>query len=184
LTLHVLLAFCALYQRRRIKMAPWEFWQTLLGFAIPPLLVAHILGTRFVHEVYGIQDNYFLELLIFFVLRPDYGIRQFVTIVVVWVHGCMGMHFWLRLRPWYPRVLPFAAALALLVPVLAAVGVFVAGQQIAVLAQDPLWLKEVQATVRLVNSDQVAQVGMLNNIILGVLGALLVLSLSGRVIRR
>ncbi len=184
LTLHVLLAFWALYQRRRIKMAPWEFWQTLLGFAIPPLLVAHILGTRFVHEVYGIQDNYFLELLIFFVLRPDYGIRQFVTIVVVWVHGCLGMHFWLRLKPWYPRILPFAAALALLVPVLGAVGVFVAGQQIAVLAQDPVWLKEVQATVRLATRDQVAQVGMLNDIVLGVLGALLVLSLSGRVIRR
>lgn len=184
LVVHVLLAFWALYQRRRLKMAPWEFWQTLLGFAIPPLLVSHILGTRFVHEVYGIQDNYFLELLIFFVLRPDYGIKQFITIAVVWVHGCLGIHFWLRLKPWYPRVLPFAAALALLVPVLGAVGVFVAGRQIAVLAQDPFWMKEVQASVRLATSDQVAQVAMLDNIILGVLLALLILSLSGRVVRR
>ena len=184
LIIHVALAFWVLYQRRRLKMAPWEFWQTLLGLTIPPLLVAHILGTRFLHEVYGIQDNYFLELLIFFVLRPDYGIKQFITIAVVWAHGCMGVHFWLRLKPWYPRALPFFASAALLLPVLGAVGVYVAGRQIAVLAQDPFWLREVQATVRLASSDQVAQVALLDNIILGILAALLVLSLSGRLIRR
>ncbi len=184
LILHVLLAFWAIYLRRRLAMARWEFWQTLLGFAIPPLLVAHILGTRFLHEVYDIQDNYLAELLIFFVFRPDYGIKQFITIAVVWIHGCVGVHFWLRLKPWYPRALPWLASLALLVPVLGAVGVFVAGRQVAVLAQDPFWREEVQASLRLPNADQIAQAGFLENIILGVLLALLILALSGRVIRR
>lgn len=184
LILHLLLAFWAIYQRRRLAMARWELWQTLLGFAIPPLLVVHILGTRFLHEVYEIQDSYLAELLIFFVFRPDYGIRQFITIAVVWIHGCIGIHFWLRLKPWYPRALPWLASLALLIPVLGAVGVFVAGRQIAVLAQDPFWREEVQATLRFADSDQIAQVAFLENIILGVLLALLALSLSGRVIRR
>ncbi len=184
LLLHVLLAFWALYQRRRLKMPAWEFWQTLLGFAIPPLLVLHILGTRFAHEVFDLEGNYFRVLLVFFVLRPDYGIRQLITIAVVWVHGCLGVHFWLRLKPWYPRVLPYLAALALLVPVLAAVGAFVAGQQIAVLAQDPTWLQEVEATVQLATRTQAAQIALLDNIVLGVLAALLLLSLSGRVVRR
>ena len=184
LILHVLLAFWALYQRRRLAMARWELWQTLLGFAIPPLLVAHILGTRFIHEVYDIQDSYLAELLIFFVFRPDYGIKQFITVAVVWIHGCIGVHFWLRLKPWYPKALPWLASLALLVPVLGAVGVFVAGRQVAVLAQDPLWRQEVQASVRLPDSDQIAQVGLLENIILGVLLALLIFALSGRVMRR
>ena len=184
LIIHVLLAFWVLYLRRRLAMAPWEFWQTLLGFAIPPLLVAHILGTRFLHEVFGVQDNYLAELLIFFVFRPELGIKQFITVAVVWIHGCFGIHFWLRLKPWYPRVLPVIASLALLVPVLGAVGILVAGRQIAVLAQDPFWLKEVQATVRFANSNQVTQAGTLENIILGVLAFLLVISLLGRVFRR
>lgn len=184
LLIHALLAFWALYQRRRLKMAPWEFWQTLLGFSIPPLLVLHILGTRFAHEVFELEGSYLNVLLVFFVLRPDYGVKQFIALAVVWVHGCLGVHFWLRLKPWYPKVLPYLAALALLMPVLAAVGAFVAGQQIAVLAQDPLWLREVEASMPLATRAQVAQIGMLENIILGVLGLLLVLSLSGRVIRR
>ena len=184
LLFHTLLAFWALYQRRRLKMAPWELWQTLLGFTIPPLLVLHILGTRFAHEAFELEGSYLQVLLVFFVLRPDYGVKQFITLAVVWVHGCLGVHFWLRLKPWYPRALPYLAALALLMPVLAAVGAFVAGQQIAVLAQDPLWLREVEASMSLATRAQVTQIGMLENIILGVLGLLLVLSLFGRVIRR
>ena len=46
------------------------------------------------------------------------------------------------------------------------------------------WLREVEASMPLATRAQVAQIGMLENIILGVLGLLLVLSLSGRIIRR
>jgi adenylate cyclase len=184
LFLHVFLIFWLLYQRRSLIMAPWEFWQMLLGFTIPPLLVLHILGTRFVHEVFGIQDSYLAQLLIFFVFSPDYWIKQFIAILVVWIHGCIGLHFWLRFKPWYPRVLPYGAALALLVPVLAAVGTFVAGRQIVALAQDPVWIKGVQATVKFASNAQAAQIGFLENIVLGVLVAFLAVSLLARVGRR
>ena len=35
----------------------------------------------------------------------------------VWVHGCIGMHYWLSLAPWYPRVRPVLFALAVALPV-------------------------------------------------------------------
>jgi adenylate cyclase len=30
----------------------------------------------------------------------------------VWVHGCIGFHYWLRLVPWYARVRPVLFAVA------------------------------------------------------------------------
>ena len=32
------------------------------------------------------------------------GLTQSVQLVLTWLHGCMGLHFWLRLKPWYPRL--------------------------------------------------------------------------------
>ena len=70
LTLHLGLAFWSLYRRRRLKMPAWEATQLVLGLAIPPLLVLHILGTRFAHEVLGVEDNYVTVLLAIFVFSP------------------------------------------------------------------------------------------------------------------
>ena len=51
LTLHVGLALRSLYRRRRLSKPARDARQLVLGLAIPPLLVLHILGTRFAHEV-------------------------------------------------------------------------------------------------------------------------------------
>ena len=29
------------------------------------------------------------------------GLKQSTLITVAWLHGCIGFHFWLRLRSWY-----------------------------------------------------------------------------------
>ena len=39
--------------------------------------------------------------------RRDVGARQAFALVVVWAHGCLGLHFWLRYRPWYPAAAPW-----------------------------------------------------------------------------
>ncbi|MFQ5958359.1 MAG: hypothetical protein ACE5LF_03225 [Alphaproteobacteria bacterium] len=71
------------------------------------------------------------------------GARQTLVLVIAWVHGCMGLHYWLRIRPWYPRAVPFLYAAALMLPVLAILGFFNAGQEVAALAADPEWLARV-----------------------------------------
>src|SRR5689334_1172021 len=45
LILHILLAYWALYQRRHLRMPTWELVRTLLGFAIPVLIIDHIFRT-------------------------------------------------------------------------------------------------------------------------------------------
>ena len=55
-------------------------------------------------------------------LDPVAGLRQAVVLVVAWLHGCIGLHFWLRLRPWYPRYARTIYSGFLLLPVLALLG--------------------------------------------------------------
>src|SRR5205823_3360858 len=121
LALHFALALWSLYQRRQLRMPSWEAAQLLLGLAIPMMLTQHAVGTRLSHEWYGAIDSYRRVLLAFW-SRPEAGVRQALLLVVAWTHGCIGLHYWLRLRPWYPRAAQTLLALALLVPLLALLG--------------------------------------------------------------
>jgi adenylate cyclase len=137
LGVHLLLALWSLYRRRALRMPAWEATQVLLGLAIPALLAPHIVGTRLAYEWYGQVDAYPRVVLLFWELRPWVGARQTIVLVIAWLHGCVGLHFWLRLRPWYPRAVPWLFAAALLVPVLALLGFAQAGREAAALARSP-----------------------------------------------
>jgi adenylate cyclase len=142
---HAILAFAALYRRRHLRMPAWEAVQLTLGLCIPPLLASHVVGTRIATTFFGAEDPYSRVVLQLWVLAPLAGLRQLALIAVAWTHGCVGMHFWLRLRPWYPRLAPLFLALAVLLPVLAALGFVQGGREVAALARDPAWRANVLA---------------------------------------
>src|SRR3989442_4553957 len=48
---HFMLALVSLYRRRHLRMPAWEATQLVLGLALPPLLVSHIVGTRLAHAL-------------------------------------------------------------------------------------------------------------------------------------
>ena len=103
LVVHLSLAYWSLYRRRTLRMPGWEALQLSLGLTIPLLIVWHIVGTRLAHEVAGTRDTYTLVVLSLWKLDPVAGLRQVTALVVAWLHGCVGLHFWLRLQPWYAR---------------------------------------------------------------------------------
>ena len=147
LLVHLLLALWSIYRRRTLKMPTWEAAQLVLGLAIPPLLVQHVIGTRALHEIAGIEDSYAYIGLVLWHWLPEKGLQQVVTLAVAWLHGCIGVHFWLRLRPWYREWLPFFYGAALLVPVLATLGFVDLGREVAVLARDEAWLAAAKARI-------------------------------------
>jgi adenylate cyclase len=57
------------------------------------------------------------------------------VIALAWIHGCLGLRASLRLRPWYPRAVYALFAVALLAPVLAALGFVQGGRQAAARAR-------------------------------------------------
>src|SRR5690606_843041 len=98
LVLHIALALAKFVRRRTWRMNFWETVQLVFGLAIPLFLFRHILGIRLPHELYGVDDNYTYAL---WVMWPAEAWNQLFLITVVWVHACIGLHFWLRLKRWY-----------------------------------------------------------------------------------
>ena len=150
--LHVLMAIYALWRRRTLRMSPTEGFQVVLALCIPFLMPAHVLATRGGHELFGVNDSYLFEILSVWVMLPQNGWILTAGVLVVWSHGCIGLHQWLRLRPWYGRARPWLLAAALLLPSLALSGFAGVGKQIAVWAQDEAWMAAAMASFRIGNS--------------------------------
>ncbi len=152
ISLHVLMALLALWRRRTLRMSLTEGFQVVLALCIPFLMPAHVLATRGGHELFGLNDSYLFEILSVWVLAPENGWLLAAGLVVVWSHGCIGLHQWLRLRPWYGRTRPWLLTAALLLPSLALSGFAGAGKQIAIWAQDKTWMEAAMASFKLGNS--------------------------------
>lgn len=136
---HLLLAFWALYERRHFLWRWDEAMQLVLGFCIPVLLANHILVTRISLSAFGTEKGYPHELYSFWVGNIAFGIIQHIVLVVAWAHGCLGVYFWLRLKPWFRIAAPMLLSAAVLLPAVALLGSFQGGRFIQRLAQDPAW---------------------------------------------
>ena len=73
---HLALAYHAIYLRRGWRMPLPEAIQLLLGIAIPPLLVIHVLGTGVASEIHGTDDTYAYVLLALWVHDPAAAVRR------------------------------------------------------------------------------------------------------------
>ena len=131
---HVALATATLFGRRTLKMPVWQAWQVGLGLIIPILLVPHIVNTRVTDHRFGVHTTYPYELLRIWPASID---LQTVLMAVVWLHGCIGIHYWLRVANWYGRVSPVLLSVAVLIPFAAFTGVAVQGRALNAAAADP-----------------------------------------------
>src|SRR5262252_1066011 len=184
LATHLGLAFYSLYRRRHLRMPLWEALQLVLGLTIPLFLAAHIAGTRLAHELFNVKDSYALIVLSLWNVTPLNGIRQALLVVVAWMHGCIGLHFWLRLRPWYSRVVPIFFSVALLLPVLALLGFAEAGREISdIMARQPDWFDRTLAAANVPRGGQRELLSALQKRTLQAYVGILALVLLARAIR-
>jgi len=137
---HMSLGFWALYERRRFRWTRLEATQLVLGLSIPFLLTNHLIGTRVALSQFGLEKGYAQVLANLWAFAPLLGALQAILLLVVWIHGCLGVHFWLRLKPFYPRVKELLLSIAVLLPTLALLGYYQGGQRALVAVQDPAWL--------------------------------------------
>jgi adenylate cyclase len=184
LVIHVGLAFYSLYRRRHLRMPLWEALQLVLGLTIPLFLAAHIAGTRVAHELFGVKDSYTLIVLALWNVTPLNGAKQAILVLVAWIHGCIGLHFWLRLRPWYSGVVPIFFSFALLLPVLALLGFAEAGREISdLMARQPDWFDRTLLEANVPRGPQRELLAALQNWTLQGYVVILVLVLLARAIR-
>ena len=123
---HFALALMSLSRRRTLRMPAWEACQLALGLCVIPLLAYHVVGTRFAWQLLDREVNY-PRIVGAIWGDPWQAAKQVALIAIVWLHLCFGMHFWLRLKAWYPRAQQYLFAAAVLTPALALAGFVSAG---------------------------------------------------------
>ncbi|MBR0969757.1 adenylate/guanylate cyclase domain-containing protein [Bradyrhizobium japonicum] len=136
--IHMGLGVYALYQRRQFRWRTIEPLQLVLGLSIPALVMAHVIGVRLGQTLYGHQKLYPQELYLFFVASNRIWTMT-ILLIIAWVHGCIGIYFWLRLKPFFTRAAPYLLAAAVLIPTLALLGVYQGGRSVAIEADDGEW---------------------------------------------
>ncbi len=136
---HWSLGLWALYERRQFRYKAPEITQLVLGLSIPFLLVTHFVGVRLQPALFG-RDLYYAQVLIgYWVNRPYMEWVQFALLLVAWVHGCIGLYFWLRLKRFFAHVGPYLLVAATLIPTLALLGLVQGGREVIQLSHDPEW---------------------------------------------
>ena len=177
---HFLLALWSLYRRSNLKLKPWEAMQLTLGLLILPLAASHMIGIRLRAELYHVEVTY-PQVIAKYWLEPWLGWRQVLLVGVIWLHMTIGLHYWLRLKPWYPRALPVLYLAAALLPVLALLGLLRTGQTIAPELDSPGWVAQLFSPFK---PEQETVLAAVEYWALGVMAGLLLLTLAAREIRR
>jgi adenylate cyclase len=145
---HFALALHALWQRTTLRMKPWEGVQLAFGILIVPVIGTHVLGTRLNQLLNGDELGYGYLLAIF---EHDTAIlvSHLWLLCFAWVHACMGLHYWLRMKEWYERSLPVFHAAAAVIPIIALLGIFRAmaalGSGTAYLTEHHAWFLDPQS---------------------------------------
>ncbi len=135
LFVHAGLALYSISQRRTLRMPFAVASQVVLGLLIPLQLISHIVHTRYAHEIYNVNDEMGYIIIL---MWPNSAIwMQSLLLLVVWVHSCIGLHMWLRLTQWWPRMVPYLIGLAVFIPSFALAGLLTEGRRIWADFADP-----------------------------------------------
>lgn len=184
--LHLLLALTKLAGRRTFRMPPGEAVQITLGLVIPFFLILHVIFTRGAHETVGLNDD--MRYVIGVLWGSDDGRNQILLLLIVWLHGCLGLHFWLRTQNWWRKAFHISFGLALLVPAFALAGYLVEGRRITAELQDIDRRAELAAEFNIPDSDGYAllmtQSEVLYGIFYALLGATAVVIVARRILER
>src|SRR3954469_7176621 len=139
-TTHFMLGLWALYQRRHFRYTVIEIAQLVFGLSIPLLIASHFGIVRLGGLMFGRDPpNYAAPLLAYWVARPYMMSVQFVLLTVAWIHACIGLYFWLRLKPFFRWAGPYLLAIAVLLPPLAMTGTHRGAHEVTALAAQPQW---------------------------------------------
>jgi adenylate cyclase len=127
---HTGLGIWALYERREFRWKAVEPLQLVLGLSIPALVITHIAGVRLGHTLFGHEKLYPQVLFAYWIVWPLKMWLMYAVMIIAWVHGSIGLYFWLRMKRFYKRVAPFLLATTVLVPTLAMLGLYQGGRNV------------------------------------------------------
>ena len=137
--IHFSLGLWALYQRRHFHFSVAEISQLVLGLSIPLWLASHFGAMRVAGWMFDIKPpDYGLPIYAWWV-EESQTIAQTGLLLVAWAHGCIGLYFWLRMKPFFRWASPILLSIAVMMPVLSLLGIYQGGREVVDLAQEREW---------------------------------------------
>ena len=178
-TIHLSLGLYALAARRSLTLSATDAAQLTLGLATPPLLIAHVIALATANRVSpGFADNYGQILAVYWSYAPAYAFLQLFVVVVVWLHGAIGLYSWLVLQPVWRRISGFVLPVLFALPILALLGFASAGQEVLdKLANDAAWRQMILDNVGRIAKVTRELAGLQRDLLLGY-GVLVALALA------
>jgi adenylate cyclase len=151
---HSIIALRALYRHSNLRLPRWQALQLLLGLSILPLLVGHAVANRGFALLGDVDPNYFY-VVTSISLKPVFLVKLLILIAIIWIHLLIGLHFWLRIKQNYRRYLPLTYAIAVLVPVIAYIGIYRMLREASAWLNDTDRLDQIYAANILMNPKEV-----------------------------
>ena len=125
---HASLAMLSLYNRNTLRLSSVDLIQLISSLLILPLLIPHIVAIKVALIQFSIEANYRDMLAVMWINMPYEGLRQVLLVMTVWIHGCLGLFTWLRLKTWWKPIAVYCYPLAVIIPTLALLGFVEAGR--------------------------------------------------------
>ncbi len=130
-TIHLALGLYAVAARRSLALSATDVAQLALGLAIPPMLIAHVIAMATANAVSpGFAANYGQIQAVYWSFAPVYAFLQLFVVVIVWMHGAIGLYSWLVLKPVWRRIGGLVLPVLFAVPILALLGFAQSGQEV------------------------------------------------------
>jgi len=177
---HILTTLWFTARRATLRMSFGDAALIASGILVPLLLLPYLVDTRLANILFGVDDDILYRLA---KLWPQHDLAFVALIVLVWGHGCMGIHRWLRLRPGYRSVAPVLAVIALAIPIAALSGVIAAARIVTVLMAENSFAEQVRAATHWPSDDMEHSLLRYRLMALGSYGALLVFAAGALIIR-
>jgi adenylate cyclase len=137
--IHAGLGVWALYERRQFRWKAIEPLQLVLGLSIPALIITHLTGVRLGHTLFGHEKFYPQVFYAYWIVWPYKMWLMSIVLIVAWVHGCIGLYFWLRMKAFFKSAAPYLLAAALLIPTLAMLGLYQGGRTVVAESGNAQW---------------------------------------------
>jgi adenylate cyclase len=139
---HAGLGIWALYERRQFRWKAIEPLQLVLGLSIPALIITHLAGVRLGQTLFGHEKLYPQVFYAYWIVWPYKMWLMFIVLIVAWIHGCIGLYFWLRMKAFFRSAAPFLLAAAVLIPALAMLGLYQGGRTVVADSGSAAWKAE------------------------------------------
>jgi adenylate cyclase len=170
-----------LVARRATARMAWSDGAGIVsGMLVPLLLLPCLVDTRGAGLLFGVTDDTLYRLA---KLWPEHAYFYVALILLLWGHGCIGIHQWLRPKPRYASLAPVLGVVALALPIAAIAGLIASARVVSVLIADESFASQIRAASHWPSAEAELTLWRLRWIAVSIYGAV-VLAAAGVLIAR